>query len=58
MLLLIGEPPNGSHPHEWMPRAASWHEERQNWIREVDKLRLALKDKADLLKKCAREGKL
>lgn len=58
LMLLIGQPPHGSHPDEWMPRAGSWHEERQNWIKEVDKLRLALKDKTDLLNNAAKEGRL
>lgn len=37
--LLIGQPPEGSHPDEWGPRADSWHAERLNWINEVERLR-------------------
>lgn len=36
---LIGEPPEGSHPDEALPRSVTWHKERQNWISEVDQLR-------------------
>lgn len=36
---LIGEPPEGSHPDEWKPRAETWHQERQNWSDEVLALR-------------------
>lgn len=36
---LIGYPPEGSHPDEWMPRAETWHRERQNWQAEVERLR-------------------
>lgn len=38
----IGKPPEGSHPDEQVPRAATWHKERLNWIVEVEKLRSAL----------------
>lgn len=36
---LIGQAPAGSHPDEWKPRAATWHEERQNWMTELEALR-------------------
>lgn len=36
---LIGVPPEGSHPDEWNPRDATWHQERLNWISEVNGLR-------------------
>lgn len=36
---LIGKPPTGSHPDEWLPRAATWHEERLNWMAEVERLK-------------------
>lgn len=36
---LIGEPMEGTHPDEWMPRATTWHRERLNWIKEVCQLR-------------------
>jgi hypothetical protein len=32
---LIGQPPEGSHPDEWYPRARTWHAERLNWSKEV-----------------------
>ena len=41
---LIGEPPAGSHHDEWYPRANTWHEERQNWIKEVESLRAHIKE--------------
>jgi len=34
----IGKAPEGSHPDEQEPRGATWHEERQNWQSEVDRL--------------------
>lgn len=40
---LIGYPPvgpDGAGPEEWYPRALTWHAERQNWIEEVERLRL------------------
>ncbi len=37
---LIGQPPEGSHPDEWKPRAETWHAERLNWIGEVEALRV------------------
>ena len=36
---LIGQPPEGSHPDEWKPRAETWHQERLNWEAEVGQLR-------------------
>ncbi len=36
---LVGEPPTGSHPDEQRPRAATWHQERLNWISEVETIR-------------------
>lgn len=36
---LIGNPPKGSHPDEWLPRADTWHEERILWMKEVERLR-------------------
>jgi hypothetical protein len=36
---LIGQPPEGSHPDEWLPRAETWHQERANWADEVERLR-------------------
>lgn len=36
---LIGQPPEGSHPDEWKPRAETWHQERLNWEQEVKRLR-------------------
>jgi hypothetical protein len=36
---LIGQPPEGSHPDEWKPRGATWHQERLNWQAEVERLR-------------------
>lgn len=41
LLDLIGYPPEGSHCDEWLPRSATWHDERANWIAEVEKLRAA-----------------
>jgi len=35
----IGHSPKGSHPDEQGPRDRTWHAERQNWIREVERLR-------------------
>ena len=40
---LIGDPPEGSHPEEWLPRHATWHGERANWIGEVEHLRAHIK---------------
>lgn len=39
MQKLIGEPPEGSHPDEMLPRASTWHAERANWALELDQLR-------------------
>lgn len=39
LLVLIGHPPAGSHADEWNPRAITWHQERQNWITEVKRMR-------------------
>lgn len=39
LLSIIGRPPEGSHPSEWLPRARTWHEERLNWQEEVRNLR-------------------
>lgn len=36
---LIGKHPDGTHPDEWMPRAATWHRERLNWIEETERMR-------------------
>lgn len=36
---LIGIPKEGWHPDEWLPRAATWHQERLNWSQEVESLR-------------------
>ncbi len=38
----IGKAPIGSHPDEQKPRGATSHDERQNWISEVERLRTAL----------------
>ena len=40
---LIGDAPNGSHAEEWLPRHATWHGERANWIGEVERLRAHIK---------------
>lgn len=37
LLALIGEAPEGSHPDEWLPRDSTWHKERANWLREVER---------------------
>ena len=47
LLELIGEPPEGSHVDEWEPRAKTWHEERLNWIEEVEFLSKRLKEEGD-----------
>lgn len=44
---LIGVPPVGSHPDEWKPRAATWHQERRNWIQEVEHLQQELDSYSD-----------
>jgi hypothetical protein len=36
---LIGNPPPGSHPHEWVPRDRTWHQERLNALAEIERLR-------------------
>lgn len=36
---LIGQPPAGKHQDEWLPRGLTWHQERLNWIKEVEGLR-------------------
>lgn len=40
---IIGKPHEGSHHSEWMPRAETWHQERLNWIKEVEMLREHIK---------------
>lgn len=35
---MIGHPPPGSPTEEWLPRAATWHQERLNWAKEVARL--------------------
>ncbi len=35
----IGKAPEGSHPDEQKPRAATWHEERMHWMAEVERLK-------------------
>ena len=35
----IGTPPEGSHPDEALPRSATWHEERANWLAETEQMR-------------------
>lgn len=53
---LIGQPPEGSHPDEWGPRADSWHAERLNWQNEVQRLReanIALSIKLDAIENAA-----
>ena len=47
LLAMIGEPPAGMHPDEWKPRAKTWHEERLNWIGEVNALRNHIKELED-----------
>ncbi len=41
----IGTPPAGVHPRDAEPRAATWYQERQNWIAEVNMLRTAINRK-------------
>jgi hypothetical protein len=40
----IGKPPEGSHPDEAKPRAATWHAERLNWIEEMERTRKVAAD--------------
>ena len=52
---LIGKPPEGSHADEWMPRAATWHEERLNWIAEAERLRKVAHDFLAFIEDCAHD---
>jgi len=42
LLMLIGNPPEGSHEDEWLPRAGTWHQERVNMLAEIAKLRTTM----------------
>jgi len=46
----IGQPPEGFHPDEAKPRAATWHQERANWRQEVGQLRFELFNREMLFK--------
>jgi len=41
----IGKAPEGSHPDEQLPYAATWHDERRNWRAEVLRLEAELRAK-------------
>lgn len=52
----IGTPPAGSHPDEALPRSATWHQERVNWLAETDQMRAYIAGVEQKLK--AAEGEL
>ena len=58
----IGTPPDGSHPDEQIPRAGTWHQERLNWISEIEtarayiaKCETQIKERASMMRDVMRE---
>lgn len=58
----IGTPPDGSHPDEQIPRAGTWHQERLNWISEIEtarayiaKCETQIKERAAMMRDVMRE---
>jgi hypothetical protein len=58
----IGTPPEGTHADEQIPRAGTWHQERLNWISEIEtarayivKCEAEIKERAAVLRDVMRE---